>query len=127
MGTTEEVTPVVEYVFPLINRLKSCQELAIEKMEETKIKCRICSHLSKKCCEDVSIERLVKFHSNKTEFSRCIITKGETWVHHLPPETKKIKTMDCKRRTVSKEGEDRSIYRQGQGIGFLGCAWDNFH
>ncbi|GFW65674.1 retrovirus-related Pol polyprotein from transposon 297 [Trichonephila clavipes] len=38
MGTTEEVTPVVEYVFHLINRLKSCQELAIEKMEETKIK-----------------------------------------------------------------------------------------
>ncbi|GFU62590.1 retrovirus-related Pol polyprotein from transposon 412 [Trichonephila clavipes] len=30
--------PVVEYVFQLINRLKSCQELAIEKMEETKIK-----------------------------------------------------------------------------------------
>ncbi|GFV23956.1 retrovirus-related Pol polyprotein from transposon 297 [Trichonephila clavipes] len=38
MGTTEKVTPVVEYVFQLINRLKSCQELAIEKMEETKIK-----------------------------------------------------------------------------------------
>ncbi|GFS80802.1 retrovirus-related Pol polyprotein from transposon 412 [Trichonephila clavipes] len=38
MGTTEEVTPVVEYVFQLINRLKSCQELAIEKMEKTKIK-----------------------------------------------------------------------------------------
>ncbi|GFY35247.1 retrovirus-related Pol polyprotein from transposon 297 [Trichonephila clavipes] len=38
MGTTEEVTPVVEYVFQLINRLKSCQELAIEKMEETKFK-----------------------------------------------------------------------------------------
>ncbi|GFX55012.1 retrovirus-related Pol polyprotein from transposon 412 [Trichonephila clavipes] len=38
MGTTGEVTPVVEYVFQLINRLKSCQELAIEKMEETKIK-----------------------------------------------------------------------------------------
>ncbi|GFU03588.1 retrovirus-related Pol polyprotein from transposon 297 [Trichonephila clavipes] len=38
MGTTEEVTPVVEYVFQLINRLKSCQELAIEKMEETKLK-----------------------------------------------------------------------------------------
>ncbi|GFY10276.1 retrovirus-related Pol polyprotein from transposon 412 [Trichonephila clavipes] len=26
MGTTEEMTPVVEYVFPLINRLKRCQE-----------------------------------------------------------------------------------------------------
>ncbi|GFU55689.1 retrovirus-related Pol polyprotein from transposon 297 [Trichonephila clavipes] len=38
MGTTEEVTPVVEYVFQLINRLKRCQELAIEEMEETKIK-----------------------------------------------------------------------------------------
>ncbi|GFU02277.1 retrovirus-related Pol polyprotein from transposon 297 [Trichonephila clavipes] len=38
IGTTEEVTPVVEYVFQLIKRLKSCQELAIEKMEETKIK-----------------------------------------------------------------------------------------
>ncbi|GFU72764.1 retrovirus-related Pol polyprotein from transposon 297 [Trichonephila clavipes] len=38
IGTTEEVTPVVEYVFQLINRLKSCQELVIEKMEETKIK-----------------------------------------------------------------------------------------
>ncbi|GFV20579.1 retrovirus-related Pol polyprotein from transposon 412 [Trichonephila clavipes] len=38
MGTAEEVTPVVEYVLQLINRLKRCQELAIEKMEETKIK-----------------------------------------------------------------------------------------
>ncbi|GFX60448.1 retrovirus-related Pol polyprotein from transposon 17.6 [Trichonephila clavipes] len=38
MGITEKVTPVVEYVFQLINRLKRCQELAIEKMEETKIK-----------------------------------------------------------------------------------------
>ncbi|GFW77094.1 hypothetical protein TNCV_2725241 [Trichonephila clavipes] len=38
MGTTEEVTPLWEYVFQLINRLKSCQELAIEKMEKTKIK-----------------------------------------------------------------------------------------
>ncbi|GFS49094.1 retrovirus-related Pol polyprotein from transposon 17.6 [Trichonephila clavipes] len=38
MGTTEEVTPVVEYVFQLIYRLKRCQKLAIEKMEETKIK-----------------------------------------------------------------------------------------
>ncbi|GFV25348.1 retrovirus-related Pol polyprotein from transposon 297 [Trichonephila clavipes] len=38
MGATEEVIPVMEYVFQLINRLKSCQELAMEKMEETKIK-----------------------------------------------------------------------------------------
>ncbi|GFW81090.1 retrovirus-related Pol polyprotein from transposon 297 [Trichonephila clavipes] len=37
MRTTEEVT-VVEYVFQLINRLKSCQELAIEKWKKRRLK-----------------------------------------------------------------------------------------
>ncbi|XP_014467559.1 PREDICTED: histone-lysine N-methyltransferase SETMAR-like, partial [Dinoponera quadriceps] len=42
----------------------------------------------KQCREDVSIEYLAKFHSNKEEFLRCFITMDETWVHHFTPETK---------------------------------------
>ncbi|EFN82199.1 hypothetical protein EAI_05142, partial [Harpegnathos saltator] len=38
--------------------------------------------------EDVSIECLAKFRSNKTEFLRRFITMDETWVHRFTPETK---------------------------------------
>ena len=38
--------------------------------------------------EDVSIECLAMFHSNKAEFLRRFITMDETWVHHFTPETK---------------------------------------
>lgn len=38
-----------------------------------------------------------------------------------------IKTMDWKERAGSEEGEDRAICRQDHGVGFLGCACDNFH
>ncbi|XP_032678153.1 histone-lysine N-methyltransferase SETMAR-like, partial [Odontomachus brunneus] len=38
--------------------------------------------------EDVSIECLAMFRSNKTEFLRRFITMGETWVYHFTPETK---------------------------------------
>jgi histone-lysine N-methyltransferase SETMAR len=38
--------------------------------------------------EDVSVESLAKFHSNKAEFLRRFITMDETWVHHFTPETK---------------------------------------
>lgn len=36
--SVEEETPVTEYVFELVNRMKRCQELAIERMEETRDK-----------------------------------------------------------------------------------------
>ncbi|MCP6484556.1 hypothetical protein NL492_27505, partial [Klebsiella pneumoniae] len=42
----------------------------------------------KQCHEDVSIECLAKFHSNKAEFLRRFITMDETWVHHFTLETK---------------------------------------
>ncbi|XP_023220365.1 histone-lysine N-methyltransferase SETMAR-like [Centruroides sculpturatus] len=38
--------------------------------------------------EDVSIESLAMFRSNKAEFLRRFITMDKTWVHHFTPETK---------------------------------------
>ncbi|XP_023231277.1 uncharacterized protein LOC111631292 [Centruroides sculpturatus] len=38
--------------------------------------------------EDVSIESLAMFRSNKAAFLRRFITMDETWVHHFTPETK---------------------------------------
>ncbi|XP_023236182.1 uncharacterized protein LOC111635452 [Centruroides sculpturatus] len=38
--------------------------------------------------ENVSIESLVMFRSNKAEFLRRYITMDETWMHHFTPETK---------------------------------------
>ncbi|EFN89032.1 hypothetical protein EAI_13490, partial [Harpegnathos saltator] len=38
--------------------------------------------------EEVSIECLAKFLSNKAKFLRRFITMDETWVHHFTPETK---------------------------------------
>ncbi|GFX23083.1 mariner transposase [Trichonephila clavipes] len=42
----------------------------------------------KQCYEDVSIECVARFHSNKAEFLPNFITMDETWVHHFIPETK---------------------------------------
>lgn len=44
--------------------------------------------------EDVSIECLAKFHSNKAEFLRRFITMDETWVHHFTPETRRRNSQD---------------------------------
>ncbi|EFN83711.1 Histone-lysine N-methyltransferase SETMAR, partial [Harpegnathos saltator] len=38
--------------------------------------------------EDISIECLAKFRSNKAEFLRRFITMDETWVHYFTPEMK---------------------------------------
>ena len=38
--------------------------------------------------EDVSIECLAIFHSNKADFLRRFITMNETWVHHFTPSCK---------------------------------------
>ena len=37
--------------------------------------------------EDVALEYLPMFHSNKAEFLRLFITMDATWVHHLTPKT----------------------------------------
>ena len=39
--------------------------------------------------EDVLIQWLAWFYSNKAEFLRRFITMDETWVHHFTPQTKK--------------------------------------
>ena len=39
--------------------------------------------------EDVSIECLAMFYSNKADFLLRFMTMGETWVHHFTLETKK--------------------------------------
>ena len=38
--------------------------------------------------EDVSIECLAMFHSNKAEFLHRFIIMDETWVHYFTPKTK---------------------------------------
>ena len=38
MKVTEKESPVTEYIFTLINRLKHCQDLAAEQMEESREK-----------------------------------------------------------------------------------------
>ena len=38
--------------------------------------------------EDVLIECLAMFHSNKADFLRRFITMDKTWLHHFTPETK---------------------------------------
>ncbi|CAH2097410.1 unnamed protein product [Euphydryas editha] len=78
------------------------------------------AQIRKKCREDVSIEYLTK-NSNKTQFLRRFITMNKTWVQHFTAETKvQSKSIDLKERTGSKEEKDRSIYRQGHGVGFFG-------
>lgn len=49
---------------------------------------RLLSMEQKQRREDVSIECLAMFHSNKVEFFRRFITMDETRVHHFTPETK---------------------------------------
>jgi histone-lysine N-methyltransferase SETMAR len=49
---------------------------------------RLLTMEQKQCREDVSIECLAMFRSNKAEFLRRFITMDETWVHHFTPETK---------------------------------------
>ena len=38
--------------------------------------------------EDVSVECLVMFHSNRADFPRRFITIDVTWIHQFTPETK---------------------------------------
>ena len=72
--------------------------------------------------EDVSIECLAMFRSNKAEFLRRFITMDETWVHHFTPETKEQSKQWTERRK-----QKQFHRRQGHGVSFLGCAWHNFH
>ena len=46
---------------------------------------RLLTMEQKQRCEDVSIECLTMFHSNKVNFLRRLITMDETWVHHFTP------------------------------------------
>ena len=42
------------------------------------------------CHENVSVEYLLMFHRNKTEFFRGFINMDVTWIHHFTHETKKL-------------------------------------
>ena len=75
--------------------------------------------------EDVSIECLAMFRSNKAGFSRQFITMDETWVHHFTPETKEQSKQWTKRgesapkkaKTVSSAGKVMaSVFWDAWGI-----------
>lgn len=79
--------------------------------------------------EDVSIECLAKFHSNKAEFLRRFISMGETWVHRLTPETKERSKQRTERgESAAKKAKTVPSASAGKVMAsvFLGCAWDNF-
>jgi histone-lysine N-methyltransferase SETMAR len=78
--------------------------------------------------EDVSVECLAKFHSNKAEFLRRFITMVETWVHHFTPETKeqskqwteREESAPKKAKTVSSAGKVMaSVFWDARGIIFI--------
>lgn len=78
--------------------------------------------------EDVSIECLAMFHSNKAEFLRRFITMDETWVHHFTPETKEQskqwtergESAPKKAKTVPSAGKVMaSVFWDARGIIFI--------
>jgi len=78
--------------------------------------------------EDVSIECLAMFHSNKAEFLRRFITMDETWVHHFTPETKeqskqwtaREESAPKKAKTVPSAGKVMaSVFWDARGIIFI--------
>ena len=82
----------------------------------------------KQCREDVSIECLAKFHSDKAEFLRRFVTMDESWVHRFTPETKeqskqwtqKGESAPKKAKTVSSAGKVMaSVFWDARGIIFI--------
>jgi histone-lysine N-methyltransferase SETMAR len=78
--------------------------------------------------EDVSIECLAKFYSNKAEFLRLFITMDETWVHHFTPETKEQSKQSTERgesapkkaKTVPSAGKVMaSVFWDARGVIFI--------
>ena len=49
---------------------------------------RLLTMVQKQRREDVSVECLAMFHSNKANFLRQFITMDETWVYHFTLKTK---------------------------------------
>lgn len=82
--------------------------------------------------EDVSIECLAMFHSNKADFLRRFITTDETWVHHFTPETKEQSKQWTERgepapkkaKTVSSAGRSwRQFFGMRVGHGGIMQSW----
>ena len=78
--------------------------------------------------EDVSIECLAMFHSNKADFSRRFIVMDKTWVHHFTPEikeqskqwTERGESYSKKARTVPSAGKAMaSGFWNARGIIFI--------
>ena len=76
----------------MVNISKSAvHRILAENLEMRKLCARVSRLLTieqKQRREDVSIECLAIFRSNKAEFLRRFITMDETWIHHFTPETK---------------------------------------
>lgn len=78
--------------------------------------------------EDVSVECLAKFRSNRAEFLRRFITMDETWVHYFTPETKEQskqwtargESAPKKAKTVPSAGKVMaSVFWDARGIIFI--------
>lgn len=74
--------------------------------------------------EDVSIERLAMFHSNKAEFLRRFITMDETWVHLFTPETKH-QSKQWTARGESAPKKAKTVPSAGKVMALV--FWDNFY
>jgi hypothetical protein len=68
--------------------------------------------------EDVSMERLAMFHSNKAEFLRRLISMNETWVYHVTPETKE------QSKQWTERGE--SVSKKAKAVAFAGKVIAHF-
>lgn len=75
--------------------------------------------------ENISIEYLTMFRSNKAEFLRRFITMNEARIHYFTPEAKEQSKQKIERgKSTPKKANTVS---SGAGLSFLGCARDNFH
>ena len=72
--------------------------------------------------EDVSIECLAMFHSNKTDFLRQFISMDETWVHHFTPETRKQSKQWAERRESTPKKVKTVSYTTGKVMASV--FWD---
>ena len=141
--TTEMVKKIHKVV--LEDRLLKVRELAgivgilksvvhhilTENLELRKLCARWVTHLftieQKQRREDISIECLAMFHSNKADFSHRFITMDKTWMDHFTPETKKQSKQWTERGNWLQRWRRQFHFLARSCHQFLGCKGDNFH
>ena len=74
--------------------------------------------------EDVSLECLAMFHSNKADFLRRLINMDETWGHHFTRETKKQSKQWTERgESASKNAKTFPSTGKVMASVFLNARW----